>query len=897
MIRVNATIFMHRLSFCSSILVILSVSQFGRAENCALYQDTKAPLEARLADLFGRLTSDEKLGLLGGTGFTTQPIPRLGVPPMAMADAGQGVRGGQDTTLGPATAFPAGVLMAASWDTNLIGQIGHAIGEEAHNKGTGVQIELGPAVNIHRSPLGGRNAEYFSEDPYLAARLAVSYIRGMQTTGVAACVKHFACNNQESDRFAVNEDVGERALREIYLPAFEAAVKEGKVWSVMSAYNKINDVHCSANRHLLTEILKQDWQFDGLVMSDWGGVHETAVVQAGNDLEMPTGDHMSVAKLQAALASGSVTQAAVDDSVHRILRTVIRVGLLDGPMTRNPAMVNSAAHSQLAYRAATAGIVLLKNDGEVLPLDRQQIKSIAVIGESARHLQIDALGSPAVLPLKSVEILDGIKADAGAAIAIHYAVARADGEPVTGAVVTSSNDPTVHGFQAEYFGNVNLEGNPAVVRVEDEISILDASSPATGISGEKYSARWSGKLHAPATGNYTFSFRGDDGFRVFVDGKLLIDGWSRSAARTLRGQVALEAGKTYDLRVEFFQDGGDCVAQLNWQIPGKTLYADALAAAKDSDVAIVCVSTLRTEGEGNDRPSMDLPGNQAALIEAVSAVNKKTIVILNTGTPVTLTNWLGQVPALVEAWFPGQEGGRAVAAVLFGKVNPSGKLPDTFAASRADYPDVSSAGADRNEAKYAEGIYVGYRHFDQAGIQPVFPFGYGLSYTTFKYRGLNLSSSRIQADGTVTVSLKVENTGKRAGEEVVQLYVHEPKPKIDRPVRELKGFTKVALEPNETKAVSFTLWPRDLAYYDVAGHQWKANAGEYQIEIGASSRDIRLTASLRLQQAFTEDVHRAVAANSPLPRSTSEAQGISSQAILGFVEALNKIAKCILSWS
>jgi beta-glucosidase len=882
---------MRKAFLLAASLTTAAFIQSISAEPLAVYQDAKAPLEQRVEDLFGRLNQDEKLGLLGGTGFTTQPIPRLGVPAMSMADAGQGVRGGADSTLGPATAFPSGVLMAATWDTNLIWQIGQAIGEEAHNKGSGIQVELGPAVNIHRTPLGGRNAEYLTEDPYLAARLAVSYIRGMQTTRVAACVKHFAGNNQETDRFAVNEDVGERALREIYLPAFEAAVKEGKVWSVMSAYNKINDVHCSANRHLLTEILKQDWQFDGLVMSDWGGVHETAVVQAGNDLEMPNGDHMSVSQLRAALASGSVTQAAVDDSVHRILRTVIRVGLLDGPMTQNPALVNSSAHSQLAYQAATEGIVLLKNDGDVLPLDRQQIKSIAVIGEPSRHLQIDALGSPGVLPLKSVEILDGIKAEAGDAMAIHYAAARSDGEPVTGAVVTSPNDPTVTGFQAEYFGNVNLEGNPAVVRVDEEISILDASSPATGISGEKYSARWSGKLHAPATGNYTFSFRGDDGFRVFVDGKLLINGWSRSAARTLRGQVDLEAGKTYDLRVEFFQDGGDCVAQLNWQVPGKSLYADALAAAKESDVAIVCVSTLRMEGEGHDRPSMDLPGNQAALIKAVSAVNKKTIVILNAGTPVTLTNWLGQVPALVEAWFPGQEGGSAVAAVLFGKVNPSGKLPDTFAASRADYPDALSAGAQRNEAKYAEGIYVGYRHFDQAGIQPVFPFGYGLSYTTFKYSGLNLSTSRIHSDGTVTVTLKVENTGKRAGEEVVQLYVHETKPQIDRPVRELKGFTKVGLEPKETKTVSFTLRPRDLAYYDVGGHQWKADAGEYQVEIGASSRDIRLTAPLQLQRVFTEDVHRAVAANSPLPRSTPEAQGISSQAILGFVEALNKIDK------
>jgi hypothetical protein len=529
-------------------------------------------------------------------------------------------------------------------------------------------------------------------------------------------------------------------------------------------------------------------------------------------------------------------------------------------MTQNPALVNSSEHSQLAYKAATEGIVLLKNDGDVLPLDRQKIKSIALIGDPAEHLQIDALGSPGVEPLKSVQILDGIKAEAGDSIAIRYASARTDGEALTGSIITSPTDSNAHGFQAEYFTNPDLAGKPAVVRVDNEINILNASSPATGISGEQYSVRWSGKLVAPATGNYTFGFRGDDGFRVFLDGKPIINAWERGGARMFHGQADLEAGKTYDLRVEFFQDGGNCVAQLNWKLPGKALYADAVEAAKNSDVAIVCVSTLRMEGEGSDRPSMDLPDNQAALIQAVSAVNKETIVILNTGTPVTMTNWLGQVPGLIEAWFPGQEGGSAVAAILFGKVNPSGKLPDTFAASRADYPDAPNQ-VKENQVNYAEGIYIGYRHFDKADIQPVFPFGYGLSYTTFKYSELELSTSRLSNNGTVTASLKVTNTGKRAGEEVVQLYVHADKSPIDRPVRELKGFAKVALNPGETKTVSLQLTPRDLAYFDVSGHQWKADAGDYEVEIGASSRDIRLTAPLQLSQEFNDNLGHGVTPN------------------------------------
>ena len=377
------------------------------AQDTIIYTDPKAPLEKRVEDLFNRLTPEEKLKMLGGTGFTTQPISRLGVPGMGMVDAGQGVRGGTGTTQGPATAFPAGVTMASTWDTNLIAQVGEAIGVEARNKGTGAQVLLGPAVNIHRSPLGGRNGEYMSEDPYLAARLGVSYIEGMQGTGVSACIKHYACNNQEEDRNGVNAKVSERALREIYLPAFEAGVREAKVWCVMSSYNLVNGYHSSANHYLLTDVLKNDWGFDGTVMSDWGCVHESDATQDGNDLEMPTAKNMTVSQLQTALANHSVTQEAVDDSVRRILRTVIRVGLLDGSMTQDHTKVNSADHDAVALKVATEGIVLLKNDHGVLPLNAKKIKSIAVIGNAGHKLQVGALGSPQVRPAKTTELLDG----------------------------------------------------------------------------------------------------------------------------------------------------------------------------------------------------------------------------------------------------------------------------------------------------------------------------------------------------------------------------------------------------------------------------------------------------------------------------------------------------------
>jgi beta-glucosidase len=822
-------------------------------EDVPLYKDAKAPLEKRVEDLLGRLTQDEKLKFLGGyKDFATQPVPRLGVPPMEFADAGQGVRGGETEAGGPATAFPSGVTMASTWDTNLMGRVGQAIGEEACNKGIGIQLMLGPAVNIHRSPLGGRNGEYFTEDPFLNARMAVAFIQGMQGTGVGACIKHYACNNEESDRDRVNVIVSERALREIYLPAFEAGVREGKVWAFMTAFNKVNGPFCTANSYLLNTILKKQWGFDGMVMSDWGAVHSTTAVQAGNDLEMPTGENMSLPKLKAALADGSITQAAVDDSVRRMLRTVIRAGLLDGPLHPDASQVGSPAHLAVALEVAEKGIILLKNEKDILPLDASKIHSIALIGKPGKSMQIDAQGSPWVPPTRTIELLDGLKARAGS-VTIDYVAAADEGEPFPASVVTVP-DGTQHGFKAEYFKNRRLQGDPALVRVDEKIDLQNPQRPAPGFPQENFSVRWTAKLTAPATGDCIFTFTADDGCRVFLDGKILIDHWVSSSAMARSGHAQLEAGKTYDLRIEFFQGGGDYVARLGWVPPGKVPFAEAVAAAKKADVAIVCVDTRRMESEGGDRPSMDLPDNQAGLVRGVASANKKTIVLINNGTPVTMKDWLDQVPGVIEAWLPGQECGTALAAILFGDVNPSGKLPDTLAANRADYPDATNFPGRRGEVHYDEGIYVGYRHFDKNGIQPLFPFGHGLSYTTFGYKNLRLSQPQLAPDGKVTVSVDITNTGKRAGEEVAQLYIHDVHPKIDKPVRELKGFSKIALKPGETRTVQFTLRPRDLAYFDAPNHQWKGDAGDFEVEVGASSRDIRQKAALRLSGDFRDKV-------------------------------------------
>jgi beta-glucosidase len=627
---------------------------------------------------------------------------------MDMADAGQGVRGGQDRLVGPATYFGSGVMLASTWDRALVGKVGRAIGEELRNKGTGGQVILGPAVNIHRSPLGGRNGEYYSEDPFLAGELAVSYIQGVQSTGAGACVKHFACNNEEVDRGDVNVIVDERTLREIYLPAFEAAVKRGRVWTVMSSYNQVNGHHNSANWYLDTRILRGDWGFDGMVMSDWGGVHETAgVIKAGNDLEMPGPGLLTAQNIADDREDGVITQATLDASLHNILRTIIRSGVLDPHPAPDHSVVGCPEHLQIAHDAAAEGMTLLKNTGGVLPLDRSRLKTIAVFGSKAKRWQMGGGGSPDLQPTRSIFPLDGVTKLAGDGIKVTFA----EGESVEAAQDRAKNA---------------------------DVALLFAGSPG--------------------------------------------------------------------------------------------------------------------ESEGSDRASMDLVSGEADLIRAVAAANKNTVVVVSSGGPCKFSDWIDAVAAAIQAPFPGQEGGTAIAEILFGDVNPSGKLTDTFAKNREDYPDYPNFPGTNGAVHYREGIYVGYRHFDKQNIEPTFPFGYGLSYTTFKYSNLRLSPSAWTPKGILTATVDISNTGLREGAEIAQLYVETEAPKIDRPVRELKGFDRVTLKPGETKTAHFTLDPRSFAYCDVPGKEWKADEGSYTIEVGPNSRELPMKQTLKLTADWTEAI-------------------------------------------
>ena len=713
-----------------ALAALLALAGGARAADAArpVYLDPGQPVEARVADLLSRLTLDEKLALVhADSKFTTAALPRLGIPPRWMSDGPHGVREdvGPDTFVPAArtddfsTYLPVAIALAATWNPDAARAYGDVIGDEARKRGK--DIMLGPGVNIMRTPLNGRNFEFLGEDPFLAARLAVSYIRAVQAHDVAACIKHFAANNQETQRGTIDVEMDERTLREIYLPAFEAAVKEAHVWAVMGAYNELRGQHCCHNDYLLNQVLKGEWGFPGLVMSDWNGVHDTReAVFNGLDLEMgtnkPYAEYYLARPFRDGLGQGVYPLAALDEKVRRNLRVMIATHVLDG---RPEGAINTAAHQAAARRVAEESIVLLKNAGATLPLDPSQLTSIAVIGENAVKLQAHSGGSSTLKAFYEVSPLEGI-----------------------------------------------------LRRVDDRV-------------------------------NVTYS-----------------PGYRKDAAAELGGR--------------------------------------AVAAAKAADVAVV-ICGLNHDGfdrEGADRRDLKLPYGQDGLIQRVAAANPRTIVVLVSGSPVEMEAWIDRVPAVVEAWYGGMEGGNALAGVLFGDVNPSGKLPCTFPRRLEDTPTYAGGapvfpGVNGAE-HYEEGLLVGYRWYDTKAIEPLFPFGFGLSYTTFAYSNLRLVPGTDASGPVVTVQFDLANTGPRAGAEVAQVYVHQASPGLPRPAQELKGFQKISLPPGERQTISIPLDARAFAFYDPARHGWVAEQGTFTIQVGGSSRDLRLQGDFPLPRTIVE---------------------------------------------
>ncbi len=660
--------------------------------------------------LVAQMTLEEKAALCtGASPWTTTPIKRLGVPELLVSDGPHGLRRVAEiqnmiSESLPATCFPTASSLAASWDVALLQEMGQALADEATALGVGVI--LGPGVNMKRTPLCGRNFEYFSEDPYLAGTLAASLIDGIQGNGVGTSLKHYAANNQEHERLSINAEVDERALREIYMAAFEIAVTRAKPWTVMCAYNRLNGVYASEHPWLLTEVLKDEWGFDGFVVSDWGAVHDrVASLKAGLDLEMPGPKQTRVNAVIEAVRNGELDEAILDESTRRILTIVCRAA-----QTHKGGEFDAAAHHALARRISAESMVLLKNNG-LLPLQNPQ--HIAVIGRAAREAHFQGGGSSHI--------------------------------------------------------------NPTQVDVPFEELL---------------------KLAGNAELSFAEGYPADD---------------SRNQA----------------------------------------LIDEAVALGQAADVALLYIAlpTFK-ESEGYDRPDLDLTAQQVALIQAVTAVQPNTVVILNNGAPLAMSEWLDGPAAVLEAWMMGQAGGGAIADVLFGRVNPSGKLAETYPLRLIDTPAFINFPGENGVVRYGEGLFIGYRYYDAKDIPVLFPFGYGLSYTTFAYSNLRLSADSFDDVDGLTVTVDVSNTGPVAGKEIVQVYVHDRESRLARPYKELKGFAKVALQTGETQTVTIPLDFRAFAYYDPAYHQWVTEDGQFDILVGASSADIRCRATVTLRSTL-----------------------------------------------
>ena len=739
-----------------SVAVVLGV--FSGAANTPVYLDETKPIEVRVEDALKRMTLEEKVAMCHAQSkFSSPGVRRLGIPEVWMTDGPHGIRpevkwdewDQAGWTNDSCVAFPALTCLAATWDKNLAWRYGVAIGEEArYRKKT---VLLGPGVNIYRTPLNGRNFEYMGEDPYLAARMVVPYVQGVQSNGVAACVKHYALNNQELNRHTTNVIVDDRTLYEIYLPAFKAAVQEGKTWTIMGSYNLYKDQHVCTNQYLLNDILKGEWGFDGAVVSDWGGVHETAqAITNGMDMEFGSWtnglsngvsnayDNYYLANPYInALRSGKASEDVLNDKVRRVLRLIFRTEM----NSKRPwGSICSPEHYETAKAIGSDGIVLLRNENNTLPIDLASTKKILVVGENAIKM-------------------------------------------------------------------MTVGGGSSSLKVQREISPLD-------------------------------------GIREFVGGKAEVS--------YVRGYVGDPTGE---------YNGVVTGQNLKEDRSADVLIAEAVEAAKNADYVIFVGGLNKSEHqdcEDSDRAGLELPYDQDRVIEALAAVSKRLVVVNVSGNAVAMP-WVEKVPSILQAWFIGSEAGHAIANVLFGAVNPSGKLPMTFPVRLGDSPahaagDVSqypgvqrTDGTNTVDEKYSEGIYVGYRWFDTKKIAPLFAFGHGLSYTTFKYGKVTADKASVTADGEITFSVDVTNTGSRKGAEVVQLYITDKKCSVDRPKKELKGFEKVSLNPGETKTVKFTIKSDALSFFDAAAHKWVAEPGVFTAHVAAAADDVRSSVDFKLK--------------------------------------------------
>jgi beta-glucosidase len=879
---------MNRLSLRCGLSAWLGLSLFAAVTSAQepVYKDLNRTFEERTVDLVSRMTLEEKVSQLQNDAVA---IPRLDIPAYEWwNEALHGV-----ARAGAATVFPQAIGVAATFDTPLMSEVATAISDEArakhsqalrldqHKRYQGLTF-WSPNINIFRDPRWGRGQETYGEDPFLTARMGVAFVKAMQGDDpkyrkVDATAKHFAVHSgPEADRHHFDVHPSERDLWDTYLPAFRALVEEGHVASVMGAYNRVNGESASGSPRLLQQILRDQWGFKGYVVSDCDSIddiwkfhkivptpEEAAAIGIKSGVEVNCGK--TYAALAEAVKRGLVTEAEIDIAVGRAFLTRFELGMFDPDSlvrwARIPYRVNqSPAHDALARKVAQKSIVLLKNTG-VLPLDKSKLKTIAVVGPTADEI-MSLLGNYYGTPSAPVTVLQGIRDAVGPNTQVLYSrgadLVEGRAEPRAAPLIESAylrpdGHSKAQGLKGEYFRGRDLTGSPVLTRIDPRVAFRwDRGAPtdtlvAQGELGQtnalgvdEYSARWTGKLLPPVSGKYELVVGANDGFRLYIDGALISDGWQQNQRVTSKSAfIELAGGKSYDIKLEYFEADRDAEVRLAWNLPGaKPAFEEALAAAKASDVVVyVGGLTGDVEGEemrvsfpgfaGGDRTDLRLPESQQKLLEALEATGKPVILVLTTGSALGIDWAQAELPAILVAWYPGQRGGTAVADVLFGNSNPGGRLPVTFYKADEKLPPFDDYSMKNRTYRYFEG-------------QALYPFGFGLSYTKFAYSGLKLDRSSVSADGVVVATVNVKNVGKRAGDEVVQLYLAPVEPKRTRALKELHGIERLTLEAGESRQVTFSVRPtRDLSIYDDVKKAYAVDAGRFEVQIGASSADIR----------------------------------------------------------
>ena len=802
------------------------------------------------------LTLDEKVSLLSGfNSWYTNKIEKKNIPSIKMSDGPNGVRG--DSNSGKSSAcFPCAISIGSTWDLSLIKDIGIALGEEAQAKD--VDVLLGPTINIHRHPLGGRHFESFSEDPFLTGKIATNYVQGVQSKNVAACLKHFVGNDTEYERHSISSNIDAQTLREIYLLPFEMGIKEGNAKVVMSAYNKLNNIFCSSHQDLLIKILKEEWGFDGYVVSDWGAALETIEnANGGLDLEMPGPSNVWGKALIDAVEASEVSEKLIDDKVKRILTVAEFSNRFQKPQIKAEQAIDQPKHRLLLRKAAADGMVLLKNEGS-LPL-KKNIKKLAVIGPNALEAQIIGGGSASLRPHYQIHPLEAVQERLGHETEILYSKGCHTHKylPKINEELMEEKD----GFLVEYFDGNQFDKN---LILEERLTgskfwVFEGFAKDVISKEERpdISVRFSCTYKPDISGLHEFEIFGIGKCRLLIDGNELIDNWTSMdpgeafftfGSASKKGVTNLQKGEAYKIEVQYKFEGSFPAVYIGCQAPDEVdIFQEALETASHADDVILIVGTNSDwETEGNDRADFNLPANQNKLIEAILEANQNTVVVINTGSPIHMP-WEKKAKAIIQTWFAGQEFGNALVDILSGEVNPSGKLPTTFPVKIEDTPAYKNYPGKNLQMNYDEKLLVGHRWYESNSIKPLFCFGHGLSFTSFNYQNLEVTTG---SDFVVTCKFEIQNTGDISGLEIAQCYVGFASPLPGEPYKTLQGFVKEEIGANEFKKVEIKLGPRNFSFWSVETNTWQIREGSYQILIGSSSENILLQANINLEQAL-----------------------------------------------